>query len=95
VHASEELALRARLDLDQARHVEAALQLRAAVEALEAELAAGGEQGPSWRQEQGAAARKLASDALHGNLDEGRTAALAELLEELERALRRRRRRDA
>jgi hypothetical protein len=92
VYASEDLALRARLDLDQARPVQAALQLRAAVEALEAELEAGGEQGASWRRDQGTAVRELAAEALSGNLDDARTAALSELLEELERALRRRRR---
>ena len=38
--ASEDLALRARLDLEQGRARQAALQLRAAIDALEAELAA-------------------------------------------------------
>jgi hypothetical protein len=91
VYASEDLALRARLDLDQARPVQAALQLRAAVDALEAELEAGGEQGGSWQREHGAAARELAAAALQGQLAEGQASALTEILEELEGALRRRR----
>ena len=79
---SEELVLRARLDLDHGRPVEAALMTRAAVEALAAEghAAAGGE-----------AASGLAAAALGGGLSPEQGDELAELVRELERAVRRRR----
>ena len=58
-HPSEELLLRARLDLDHGRLVEAALVLRAAAEAMAVELAAEGRgrrtprppgRQPGWRK---------------------------------------------
>lgn len=91
--AAEELALRARSDLEQGREREAALQLRAALEAALAELA-------GWRGEQAvcsrldalraheAAVRAAAESALQGGLPAGQGAALADALAHLEAALR-------
>jgi hypothetical protein len=94
-YPSEDLALRARLDLEQGRPVAAALQLRAAVDALEMELQGGDRERISLPPEQIASARDLAAQALRGALADGQASAVAEVLEELERTLRRRRRRDA
>jgi len=79
---SEELLLRARLDLDHGRIVEAALVTRAATEALAAEGAGAGQDG---------AAEQLAEAALGGGLTPAQAEELAELLLALERAARRRR----
>jgi hypothetical protein len=79
---SEELLLRARLDLDHGRTVEAALVTRAATEALGAEGAGGGEHE---------IAARLARAALAGGLSAAQAEELAELLLALERAARRRR----
>ena len=79
---SEELLLRARLDLDHGRPVEAALVTRAATEALAAEGHAGGD---------AAAAVRLAQAALTGELSPDQTEELADLLASLERIARRRR----
>ncbi|HKF80774.1 MAG TPA: hypothetical protein VKB17_08110 [Thermoleophilaceae bacterium] len=85
VLASEELVLRARSDLDAGRTREAALQARVALEALLAELPAadlGGDRGPV-----GAAANA----ALRGNLSNESAAGIAEAVERMEAALKRRR----
>ena len=79
---SEELLLRARLDLDHGRPVEAALVTRAATEALAAEGHGGGD---------AAAANSLAQAALTGELSPDQTEELADLLASLERFARRRR----
>jgi hypothetical protein len=79
---SEELLLRARLDLDHGRPVEAALVTRAATQALAAE----GDGG-----DDAAAANRLAEAALTGELSPDQTEALADLLASLERIARRRR----
>lgn len=79
---SEELVLRARLDLDHGRPVEAALMARAAVEALAAE----GHGGAGSE-----AAARLARAALAGGLSPEQADELAELVQGLERAVRRRR----
>ena len=79
---SEELLLRARLDLDHGRPVEAALVTRAATEALAAEGHGSGD---------AAAANRLAQAALTGELSPDETEALADLLASLERFARRRR----
>jgi hypothetical protein len=79
---SEELLLRARLDLDQGRTVEAALVTRAATLALAAE-GAGAEADD--------AAARLAEAALAGGLSAAQAEELADLLLGLERAARRRR----
>jgi hypothetical protein len=79
---SEELLLRARLDLEHGRLIEAALVTRAAVEALAAE----GHDG-----EDSDAATRLADAALAGGLSPGHVEELADLVEALERAARRRR----
>jgi hypothetical protein len=91
--ACEELALRARLDLDQQRPREAALQLRAALEAALAEL-------PRTRSASAlaprleelahgrAAVEQLASAALADTLAPDAETALAEALRTLEAALR-------
>ena len=78
---SEELLLRARLDLDHCRVVEAALIVRAVVEALAAEGHAA----------EGPAAERLAQAALAGELSEEQLQELADLVLTLERMVRRRR----
>jgi hypothetical protein len=78
---SEELLLRARLDLDHGRVTEAALVTRAATEALAAEGHGGRE----------ADAARLAGAALAGGLSAEERDELDELMRELERAARRRR----
>jgi hypothetical protein len=93
VHVSEDLALRARMDLDQGRSAQAALQLAAAIEALAAELEREQESHPrldavARRRD---AARELSREALEGSLSDERADELSELLAELERGLRRRR----
>ena len=86
---SEELLLRARGDLDDDRPVEAALQARAAVEALAAELEREGE-GGAVRSHADTAAR-LARAALAAALDDQQRTELEDLVVTLERAVRRRR----
>jgi hypothetical protein len=93
VLACEELALRARCDLDAGRVREAALQLRAALEAALAEL-------EPWREQAGLAGRLdelrghrdavhgAAEAALRGGLDDERIDALRGALERVEAALR-------
>jgi hypothetical protein len=78
---SEELLLRARLDLEHGRMVEAALVVRAAVQALTAE----GHPG------EGSAADRLAQAALTGELSDEQLEELADLVRGLQRAARRRR----
>lgn len=89
-HPSEELMLRARLDVDHGRCVEAALVLRAAAEAMAAELAAGDREteGARRHREQ---ATGLAQAALAGGLSPEQGDELAELVQTLERVARRRR----
>lgn len=91
--ACEELALRARLDLDAGRVREAALQLRVALEAALAELEA-------WRERREVAERldrvrderqsvsEAANAALRGGLDDGACDAVARGLAAVEAALR-------
>lgn len=90
--ACEELALRARLDLDRGRSREAALQLRIAVEAALAEL-------PAWARHADVAAHvaelrdalplvvAAADLALQGGLDPARIADVERVLGRLEAAL--------
>lgn len=79
---SEELALRARLDLDHGRTVEAALVARAAADALAAE-------GHGAAQPEAAA--RLARAALSGGLSPQQLEELDEMVRVLERAVRKRR----
>jgi len=94
VDPCETLLLRARLDLDQGRTREAALQLRAGLDALLAEPRQSGasqaEDLAALEQRQGAIAR-AAQVALGGDLDDAVAAQLREALQLAERALRRRR----
>jgi hypothetical protein len=96
-YASEDLALRARLDLDQRRPAQAALQLQAALAALAAELQdqgprpAGGLRSVNVVLGRRGNVNELAAVALKGRLDPDQTAALADILTEVERTLRRRR----
>jgi hypothetical protein len=91
----ETLVLRARLDLDQGRAREAALQLRVGLEALLRELA--GETSPGVREDVATltanrdAIVEAANEALRGELDEAQVAAVRDALARCERALRRRR----
>jgi hypothetical protein len=95
VRASETLLLRARLDLDQGRGLEAALQLRAGLSALLAEAAPG--LGPAHEddiaalREREPEVERLASAALRGEADPADRATLADILARSERVLRRRR----
>lgn len=91
--ACEELVLRCRSDLDGARHREAALQLRVALEAAIAELAAWRERGDmATRIEELKTHRSAVGDAanaaLAGGLDEGAIDAVYDALDRIESALR-------
>lgn len=91
--ACEELALRARSDVDAGRLREAALQLRAAFQAAIAEL-------EPWREQPGIAERiaelhgrradvdEVADAALRGGLDDRQIALVGEILARVEAALR-------
>lgn len=83
---SEELLLRARLDLDAGRHAEATLQTRIAAEALAAELE--GDAGVT-RFAEGAAT--LCEAALSTGLTDAQADELRRMVAELERTVRRRR----
>ena len=86
VGVSEELVLRARLDLDAGRAREAALQARIALEALLAECAGedAGELSAHRR-----AVGDAANAALAGEVDEALAAAVADAVVEMRRVLRR------
>ena len=91
--ACEELALRARLDLDAGRDREAALQLRAALDAAVAELEGFRELGAvAARLGELRAGRErveaVAAEALLGGLDDAARSAVATVLGRLEAALR-------
>jgi hypothetical protein len=94
IDACEMLLLRARADLDQGRPREAALQLRAGLEALLAELpaGAGSDQADDLAalQERLESAAAAAAEALSGELSAERTVEVAETLGICERVLRRR-----
>jgi hypothetical protein len=89
--AAEELALRARVDLEAGRRREAALQLRIALEAALAEL-------EPWRERLADRLADLrdcrgpvgaaANAALQGGLDDSTTSEVAQILDRLEAALR-------
>jgi hypothetical protein len=85
IGVAEELVLRARLDLDAGRPREAALQARIALEAM---LASGYEAGPGLAEHR-AAVGKAANTALHGELDAELAEAVAAVVEDMRRALRR------
>ena len=93
--ACETLVLRARLDLDQNRPREAALQLRVGLEALLRELSDESNEGV--REDLAAleasrdAIVEAANEALHGEPGEQRLGAVRDALVHCERALRRRR----
>lgn len=95
VLVAETLVLRARLDLDQERSREAALQLRVGLEVLLRDLA--DESAPAVRDDLAAleanrgAVVEAANDALRGDLDEAGIELLTETVTRCERALRRRR----
>jgi hypothetical protein len=92
-YPSEELLLRARLDLDQGRSREAALQARAAHTALEAELRGeeSSTQARTAMKEHGEPLGRLATTALDGELGEDQVARLEEIVVAMERVARRRR----
>jgi hypothetical protein len=95
VDACETLLLRARLDLDQGRPREAALQLRIGLEALRAELPgrAGRDQEEDLALIEASrpAIGKAANRALRGELRDADISQLTETLRVCERVLRRRR----
>jgi hypothetical protein len=95
VEASETLLLRARLDLDQGRDREAALQLRAGLSALLAEVApevgAAHEEDLAALREREPEVERLASAALRGEAEPGGQRLIADTLARCERVLRRRR----
>lgn len=94
-YASEDLVLRARLDLDQGRTLQSALQLRPALEALEAELRAQGGDTDSAQldlvHEHSGLLSDIVARGLRGDLDEAQRASLTAALEHAEQLLRRRR----
>jgi hypothetical protein len=92
-HPSEDLLLRARLDLDQGRTRQAAMQARAARGALEAELARdkGSEEAREALRGRTDLLDELATAALGRELDDDEAARLAEVVVEMERIVRRRR----
>jgi hypothetical protein len=87
VLAGEELALRARADLEAGRPREAALQARVALEALIAELPGGGEALGEHR----GAVGEAANGALHGELSTTAIKGVEEAVAAMEAALRRHR----
>lgn len=93
VDACETLILRARLDLDQGRAREAALQLRTGLDALLAELP--GKAGPGQEEDLAAlsasrdAIAAIADEALRGELEPAQAGELRETLDTCERVLRR------
>jgi hypothetical protein len=84
--ACEELVLRARADLEAARPREAALQARIALEAVLAELEPADHELSAAR----GAVGEAANAALRGDPDDDLQAAVADAVERMERALRRR-----
>jgi hypothetical protein len=91
--ACETLLLRARADLDAGREREAALQLRVALEAALAELAAWRDRGDLGERLAGladerAAVAEAANSALQGGLAPTQAEAVADVIERLEAALR-------
>ena len=90
---AEELVLRARADLDAGRPREAALQARVALESLLTGLGGGvaAERALSELDAARGAVGDAANAALRGDLPEDRARALAEAVEGMEAALRRRR----
>lgn len=90
-YASEDLYLRACLDLEEGRQREAALQLRIAIEALQGELERDGDEAASALKSRARVSRDLAAAALRGELDERQSSSLGSTIEELGRFLRRRR----
>ena len=96
-YPSEELLMRARLDLDQGRTREAALQFRAAHAALTAEVA-GEEAGAEARatlERHAELADRAGTAALERELDAEQAARLEEAVVETERLVRRRRHAEA
>lgn len=95
IDACETLLLRARADLDAGRGREAALQLRAGLEALVVELPdrAGRDQGQDLTRlrDRQAAIQGAAGEALRGDLSPARLDEMSETLGICERVLRRRR----
>jgi hypothetical protein len=87
VGVSEELVLRARLDLDAGRSREAALQARIALEALLAECS-GSEEAAALGAHR-AAVGDAANAALRGEVDPSLAAAVADAVTEMRRVLRR------
>ena len=90
IQPSEELLLRARLDLDGGRYVEAAMQVRVAVEALRAELSREGAADAAVASRVETATR-LSQAAMSGELTPEQVDELEALVTELERVVRRRR----
>jgi hypothetical protein len=86
VHPSEDLLLRARLDLDGGRPRQAALQAQAALAALRAEELESDALPPEADR-----LTTLAAAALAGPLDETQARSLDEALTQIERVVRRRR----
>lgn len=95
INVCETLLLRARADLEQEHPREAALQLRAGLEALLAELPAGGDEGDQAQDlaalgERRESTGEAAHEALAGELSTERVGQVAETLGICERVLRRR-----
>jgi hypothetical protein len=96
IDACETLILRARADLDAGRNREAALQLRAGLEALLVELAGaledpGHDEDMATLESRREEAVKVADAALHDGLDPTQLTSVRDLVDLCERVLRRRR----
>jgi hypothetical protein len=83
---SEDMVLRARLDFDHHRIAQAALELRAALEALRSESA---DEGAHPLKDREAQLDGIVSAALRDGLDDSQKQALGDALTEAERAVRR------
>jgi hypothetical protein len=92
-YPSEDMLLRARLDLDQGRTRAATLQANAAYRALEAEQDGVDAAAPADQagRDRGDTVGRLATAALERDLDHDETASLRQVVTEMERLARRRR----
>jgi hypothetical protein len=92
--ASEDLVLRARLDLEEGRIRQAAIQAAGAGDALEAELrddASLPEEAKAWMKERLPALREHARAALSGEPEDGAASEIDDVVAGMERIVRRRR----
>ena len=92
-YVSDDLVIRARLDVEQGRHEQAALQLRAGLDAFAAEMARDEEptRGGNAVDKHISLSHELSAEALKGKLSDDHVVELRETITQVERLLRRRR----